>query len=134
MRRRSMPCLLLIGLAVVPLLVGSAAYAHQVHRATAHYGGQVTDAGRYHVELLVDENRYLRIYVRESGGMIVAPDDIAVRAVVRHKDGTDSIAVVPSSGLYSVSTKPINVTDYRSIEVHLDVAYGGRVTAHLRRP
>lgn len=119
-----------LGLAIGTWPIGDAAYAHQVRRAVPHYGGQVTDTGRYHVELLIDENRHLRVYVRRAGGMAVPPEDIEASAVMIRESGSTSLTIEQSGHAYLVSSAPI--ASYRSVEVLLDLAYGGRLTARLR--
>lgn len=122
----------LVGATLSLIAAAVFAYAHQVNRATAQYGGQVTDSGAYHVELVVDSKQFLRVYVRQKSGMIVAPEDVTARALIRYDRGTAPIAVTPSRDMYLVSTEPIRIPDYRLIEVDLEVAYGGRAAARLQ--
>jgi hypothetical protein len=112
--------------------IGDAAYAHRVHRARALYGGQVTDAGRYHIELLIDENRHLRVYVRRAGGMVVPPEDVRASAVMMRDNGRTSLTIKPGGDGYLVSSEPIGPASYRLIEVDLDLTYGEHLAARLR--
>ena len=114
--------------------IGDAPYAHQVNRASALYGGQVTDAGRYHIELLIDEIRHLRVYVRRAGGVIIPPDDIRASAVIIRDGASTSLAIEPSAGACLVSSEPIDRANYRAIEVSLDLIYEGRRLAARLRP
>ena len=123
---------LVLAVAVGAWSIGDAAYAHQVHRASALYGGQVTDAGRYHIELLIDENGHLRVYVRRSGGMVVPPEDIRASAVMMRQSGSTSLTIEPSGDGYLVSSEPIGRASYRSIEVELELTYGEHLAARLR--
>lgn len=91
--RSAMRTLALLAVAVLALTLAPATYADGQTRGPN--GGQVRDAGKHHVELVVKENA-LSVYVTGAGNVKVATKDASGSATVLTGNRTVSVKLEPA--------------------------------------